>query len=494
MKKNSFIFLLALFFNTTTFSCQSCNDDCSDDQYTARSFMFTRPVTQNITARNFAWHNLIHDRHGNSLAAFQIVGLYQRSISDKKTARYFLLGHKDCLKVSGDSSLNVNSRDIRAEWLGLPSNFEGSFTLDPRQEQAAVLFEYNQQLKKFLDWSFLEHAWIAVSAPFVAVSNNIGFKQFDLQNLGSGNGPRDLAQAFTQKEWCYGKISNGHTDFTLAHIRASFGTTYMSEDNFQIAYYSHFTFSGSDSDPAKYLFDTVVDFNSHFGIGAGVNFQIVLNRPNDKYDVCMFLDLEHTYLIKRSQMRMFDLKGKPWSRYLLLNRKDRGPDLKIPAINVLTRKVEIKPYNLVDFAFGFRAKAKGYEFEIGYGLWGHGDERVYDFLCPLEEVYGIAGTVQGGDTKPRTASLSGISKLEATTAEDAADPDQTFVTLKQTDIDCNSGTCKSAINHKAYITVSKVHRGKKIDGTFGFGAFYEYAQRNSALKQWGLFGKMGASF
>ncbi len=276
------------------------------------------------------------------------------------------------------------------------------------------------------------------------------------------------------------------------------GSTYMSENNFQIAYYSHYTFSTADSDPGNYMFDAVADNNGHIGMGAGVNFQIVLTREESNYDACLFLDLEHTFLIRKNHMRTVDLIKKPWSRYLLLTRKDRGPDYSVPAINVLTRKFKVRPYSMVDFSFGMRIKKSSFELEFGYELWGRGDERLHELICPFPEIYGIKGIKQDGDTEPRTASLSTIGKIEATDDENAA-ADNTgagfkFVPIKLEDLNFKSGSARSVINHKVHLALSFLHKGKNIDGTFGLGAFYEIPQRNSSLKQWGLWGKMATTF
>ncbi|MCK5632903.1 hypothetical protein KAH94_04090, partial [bacterium] len=176
MKKKFFLLLLVLFsHNQIKSSCCTCTD-CSDDDYTSQSFMFTRPIAQAMVGKHFAWHNLIHDRHGNMLAALQFIALYQESMHHEKTAQYFLFGQKNCLKVAGDNAPDVShiknsdadlqailreraiskSRDIRAEWLGLPSDFSGGLTLDPKQQQAGIMFEYNQRLKKFFDFSFFD--------------------------------------------------------------------------------------------------------------------------------------------------------------------------------------------------------------------------------------------------------------------------------------------------------------------------------------------------
>ncbi len=493
-KKNSIALLLLLTPCIARPSCCRC-DDCSDEDYTSQSFMFARPLSQNLSAIQSGWHNIIHDRHGDGLAAIQVVGLFQQSMYHEKTAQYFLFNNKKCLHVAGDNAQTTNTRDIRAEWLGLPDNFSGTFTIDPRQRQVGFLIEYNQLLRRFFTSDLFDRFWISLSLPIVAVENDIQLNQFDILNRGTGGeAPKDIVEAFQQKEWCYAKIGEKRSKLEMSHIRLALGSTYMSENNFQLAYYSHFTFATADRDPAHYLFDAVVGPNGHFGMGAGVNMQIVLTYDTDPVDVCFYLDIEHTFLIRRNQMRTVDLLHKPWSRYLLLNRIDRGPDLKIPAVNVLTMKFKVRPYSMVDFGFGFRIKKGELELELGYGIWGKGDEKLDELICPFPTIYGIAGKSEPGDTKPRTANLSTINTLEYTADEEVADPNQTFVPILESDLDLHSGISRSVINHRVHLSLSSKHEGKKIDGTFGAGFFYELPQRNSSLKQWGLWGKVAASF
>ena len=344
--------------------------------------------------RKSGWHNMIHNRHGENLSAIQVIGFYQGSIPYERNARYFLFDYRSCLSVKGDSRPDYKDRDVRAEWVGLPADFSGGLSICPKQRQAGFLFEYNQKLSKFFDHSFLKHFWLSITVPFVSVENDIQLRQYDIQNPGNGiNGPRDILEAFDQQGWCFGKIGPAQSRFSASYVKLMLGGTYMSEDNFQISYYSHFILACAKADCGKYLFAPVVGTNGHHGMGAGVNFQFPVNRKNDRYDFCLFADLEHYFLFHQTIYRTFDLKCKPWSRFMPFNQINRGPNLNIPGVNILTRKVRVRTYSVVDMAFGFRFKMKELEVEAGYGIWGRGDGRlqqsgVIQFDCPFPEIYG----------------------------------------------------------------------------------------------------------
>src|SRR4051794_39105202 len=90
---------------------------------TSRSFMFTRPANQNIGMFQSGWHNIQSDDFGPGGIKFQVIPFYQDSRKNCKTAHYFLPCAKNNFLVAGDDYFDeIFSRDIRAEWLGLPSD------------------------------------------------------------------------------------------------------------------------------------------------------------------------------------------------------------------------------------------------------------------------------------------------------------------------------------------------------------------------------------
>ena len=186
------------------------------------------------------------------------------------------------------------------------------------------------------------------------------------------------------------------------------------------------------------------------------------------------------------------------------NQINRGSDLKLHGVNVLNREMRVRPYSFVDFTVGLRTKVHSLEVEIGYGIWGHGDEKL-ELVCPFPEIYGIAGTPDGDE--PRTASASTIGN-QADNDKDSED-NNIFVPIKTEDLcllesvpgsrrsihHCPiTAAARSSINHRVHLALCKHHVGTKRDATFGAGAFYEIPQRNSSLKLWGLWAKVAASF
>ncbi len=87
------------------------------------------------------------------------------------------------------------------------------------------------------------------------------------------------------------------------------------------------------------------------------------------------------------------------------------PQAYTPGVNVLTRNVRVYPFSYVDFACGFRLTSEWFESEIGYGIWGHGDEKieltcVSTCLTTMSMEY--AGSAPEGYSKAVTASRSTI--------------------------------------------------------------------------------------
>ena len=92
MIKRRFLFaalLLIPFQNTNT-----------TDNRTAKTFMATRPIYQNINASQFLFHDAIYSDK-NSL--IQITPLYQKSMAYAANKEYFLINNKQSLRIKGSN-------------------------------------------------------------------------------------------------------------------------------------------------------------------------------------------------------------------------------------------------------------------------------------------------------------------------------------------------------------------------------------------------------
>jgi len=459
----------------------------AEHQVFSRSFMFTKPAYYNVVMQQALWHDIIYKRQTKHLGAFQITPFFQRSTTLNKSARYFLIDGKTSLFVSGDANKqDVLSRDIRAEWIGLPSNFQGTLSIDPKQQQYGFCLEYNQDLKKWFDVPVLRDMYVSIIAPVVSVHNNINLQQANIANP-SPTPPQDIIQAFDQPAWKWGKMNNGHRRTELAEVRIMLGSLYGSENHgFQIDYNSILVIPVAKKQKAEFLFSPVVGNNHHMGVGAGVEFQIPLNRDQSSYMCSFILDLESVILIRNKQWRTFDLRGKEWSRFLLMNKQFGSQPLdNIPGVNLMTQRATVKPFNVVDFAMGWRWKTQRAEIETGWGVWGHGYERVEHINDdhPFLEPFGIAGTLPG-----TTAHNSTIAQHFPIVNDPA------FVPITLFDFDPQSGANSGALNFRVFMSAGMIRNGATHDSTLGVGWSIDMPYKNSTLQVWSFWLKMGANF
>lgn len=565
MKKHLLIILLLL-MPATLFSDDGCC--CDNSNMYGRSFMFTRPANQHLSTTLSLFDTLLDDSPVAPNTGLEIIGLYQQSNELRKNARYFLFGGKDVLTVAGDlagtngtipddtdpinnSQNRCPSRDIRAEWLGLPSNFVGSFTINPWQRQYMVNIHARKNLGEIFDSPFFNNTWFNVYAPIVMVQNNLGLKQLSAHLEPLVLNPVPLAQApqqtsniyeaLNQRSWQFGRMTC-HTQslVQLAELRLTFEQIFWAHNDVILMYYSALSIpTGNIQDPT-YMFSPVAGNNGHFGFGPGVCFQIPLNRDYTRCAISLFVNFESIFYARNTQTRTMDLKRKPWSRYtLLVDRDSPSTNLEtIPAVNFLTREVIVRQYNDVDFSTGIRVTSDSWEFEIGYNIWGHGGE-ILELMCPLKEQFGLAGAITveringqlvRRDIPPAapgvcasTASTSGIKQqapYDLTNAQFilpngtcSTDCQLAFVPIKSRDldfvsglprapfigqpsgdVDLISGAAGSAFNNKFHAAFGFTHEGKTRNSIFGIGFFCDIPSTNAALSLIGAWIKCGTTF
>lgn len=452
----------------------------------ARSFMYTKPGFYDVVMEQALWHDIAYNKKGSVRAGIQAIPFFQQSMSLKKNARYFLIHGKDHLLVAGDETPFILTRDVRAEWLGLPDNFSGILSVNPKQQQKGCMLEYHQDLNRWLDVMILRDMYITALLTISETHNSINLCQTNITNPSS-TFPHNIIEAFNQPSWCFSRITNTKKRVGVAELRIKIGSSYISEDSFQLNYYSVIAAPTGNKQNAKIMFEPVNGNNHHLGIGAGINIQAPLNRDLTDYALCFFLDLESVILIRNKQFRTYDLFGKPWSRFIQMNKPNIVDDpidiletTDLPGVNFMTQKITAKPFNVVDFALGWRMKTRLVEAEAGYGIWGHGNERT-DLNQPFTQVFGIAGSAPG-----KTASRSTI-------AQKAAD-DLDFVPIAKTDLNRQTGESFGGFTQRAFMSLGWINKGTTTDTVLGLGASVDVPFHNSFLQLWKIWIKLSVTF
>lgn len=465
----------------------ACSQILSKSEKTSQTFMYYRPLSQNAAAVGQVWNQIVARKDNSNQAAFQIIGLYQQS-HNFRTSRfddigsYFLLNCKNEILVAGDDTEFITTRDVRAEWLNLPSNFSGRLSLAPHQQQAGVILSFNQDLKRYVSWKLFEAWWIDLRMPIYMVKNNLCAQQTTIQNPGSAPFNTDIISALSSYKFA---AINNRTKHKAgpSELAIAIGTTFLDHDDFVLTYQTAFCIPLTGKQKPDELFNAFLGGNGHVGMRYQFYFEMPLHEKCSEFKALFFLNMEDHYYFKAHEWRTFDLWNKQWSRYMPLRNIRTGE--VVQGVDVLTQQVCVKPHNFFDMSAGFKFSHCGVEFEIGYDLWVHPSEQILlgcrccEKVEPLIRSYGIAGA-NGG-----TANESTITTLAA----DDLVPTPLFVN----DIQPLSGAGRSGFTNKFHIAAAYRYDGH-IPVSVGLGGFYEKPHTNTALEQWGVWGKIISEF
>ncbi|MBT4856100.1 hypothetical protein HOM50_05195 [bacterium] len=453
----------------------------------SQSFMFTRPGFFNIEAQQAGWHTYAFGQDCTS-NALQIIAYGQHTIKHRRNVTYFFIDGKTDMTVKGDDAINSNAtnRDIRAEWLGLPSDFDGSFTMKPKQKQQGAIIDYKLGLKNVLKWCFFKNMWIGFTTNYNEVKNNIHFAQSIAETYTTN--PGTIQQALTQESWEFGKFNDTTESCGLGETRFTFGTRFIDYPDWQFDFSTFISIPGEGSNCPTNIFEAYRGFNGHYGWGNQVNIQMPVSPCNSEALVTVFLDAVSVFLFERDQFRSVDLCNKPWSRYVQVNKTNGLVNL--PGINALTPKCKVHAYNLVNAATGIRITYRCLDAELSYGCWTHGDERL-QLKHKWKEEYGIAGT---GSTTLSPDNVQVGNTASASTIRFQADNDATFTPITANDLDLKSGAARATISQIFQGTVGIAGKGKRVNAFAYVGGLFEYAHKNCTLSNWGWWAKVGAAF
>lgn len=466
---------------------------------TSQSFLFTRPVFNNTPAHVSFWHDSWFDLDKQN--AYQMGTQYQTSFSSDKMKRYFLMEDRDKLIIRGTSQTDFAKvdTDVCANWLDSTTadatanpltSLQGTLVIKPEQWQACWTISARRSLPKLADLTFFDRMWVFIDVPIVTMRNNLNLAQESVTGAAASTlAVNDIVTAFNNTDWKYQKIKTGSQSSTkIGQVKLGFGKTFISKGSTHLSTYSAISIPTCGKQTNEYLFQPQAGFNGHVGISWGANLQVPLTRETDDNDTCLYLEIDSTYLIRNHQFRTFDLRDKEWSRFLNMRLKDQTTDSLTPGVNVLTKRVRVSPYALIDVAGGMRFNVGPAQAEFGVGVWGHNKERI-KLTAPWKENYGIAGL-----STNTSASNSTIKTYPGVTTGLVNDTTG-FVTIKETDIDFDSGASLGTVIFRGHAAIGARGRGTKANGLCGAGMFVEIPRnKTKGFKQWGIWIKVGGAF
>ncbi len=342
---------------------------------------------------------------------------YNRSFNSSAFSES-LFGVKECetITISGSQVTNRGSDDWLADYFYLPTDFKSKISFKPVVDNSGIEFEFFVSLD---EWT--PGLYVALYAPLVHSRWNINMCE-TIELLGTNSSapgyftPDTLARNsllnnFTQyangtligpvtqtvagtdftitfQNLLNAKISNHQlTETRLADMRALFGYYFVRNDRFNLALQALITAPVGNRPEGEFIFEPTIGNGHHWEFGGSIFGNGILWQSADEQKQIIFTgDISMTHLFGARQKRVFDLDGKPFSRYMLIERLGTPITNNLKGNNSAPSAQFVNEFlpvaNLtklwVDSSITLQAEATAlitfvcdhFSWDVGYNFWG----------------------------------------------------------------------------------------------------------------------------
>lgn len=470
--------------------------------------------------------------------AFQAVLFGSRTTNGDDLARYFFFDGQESLKVAevgpvagqaGFGKQNLLAQDFNI--FTVNQDFESVITMSPQQSVIGLGLHERHSF-----WKNHESArgfWLSVSTSIQHVKNDMNFCEFVANDGGGANEAANdvvvanMTEAFAQPAWKYGKIcANSSMKKTgLADIEFKLGYEWLQHEPAHMESYLGIIIPTGNRNEAEYIFEPIVGRGKYFGVmfGSSLGLEIWTSADGDK-NIRYELSNHTEVLFHRDQKRSFDLKYRPWSRYLPVYATQEqaaeaatlfgtnplhAQNMSTPGINVFTQEVQVTPGLTHDINTAFVFTCRRFQAEVGYNFLAKRAEKV-ELDCAWKPVVALKHFLGRGQTNPiRTINgnafyeqivssinlpatlppTPGLQLIPVTLANF-----ETAV-IQATDLDLNSAATPAILTNTLYGTLG-FHLYEREYPLFGnVGGSYTFSKNNDAVpRRWIIWAKMGVSF
>lgn len=521
----SCVLLLGIVAGTLKADDSDCQSGCKCN-HVAKSYLSIRPQFQSVSPEYVsAFRNdRLHARPDGIGGALQFVLFGGRTTRRDDLARYFLPNCSTSFIVDeqlGDT-FDVKG-DVRAEHLNIftvEGNFRSKVTIAPVQSTVGFGVHYRQAF-----WQNDECGrgfWGSISFPIQHVRNNLNFCE-DVEEFGGGANEAaapvvvaDATEAFSQQAWQYGKMTKcSLKETSVGDVELKLGYEWLEHDPCHVEGYVGILAPTGNRPEGIYVFEPIVGNGKHWGlmVGGAMGVTVWSDEGEDRY-LRIECASHAEYLFKKKQTRSFDLKNRPWSRYMLVYNdqenaqevsNQQSPDFAAntgtPGINVFTQQVNVRPGYWVDYNAAFVYTSCGFQGEVGANVYARRSECV-ELACPWQEGPALKTRTGDGQTNP-IRTIDGNYFIEQAFVDGSGSNPSLPVSLddydvsiiKLSDLDLNTATAPCGISYTIYGALGYRFDECEYPMFVNGGASYEFSPKDASMvDRWAVWAKCGFSF
>jgi hypothetical protein len=460
--------------------------------------------------------------------AFQALLFGSRTTNGDELSRYFFFNGQESLTVAEVGPVSgqpgFGTQDLLAQDFNIftvNGDFESKITTSPQQSVIGLGLHERHSFWKNHDIG--RGFWLSVSTSIQHVKNDMNFCEFIINDGGGANEAANnvvvanMTEAFAQPDWCFGKIcANSSMKKTgLADIEFKIGYEWLEHEPAHMESYIGLIIPTGNKNNGEYVFQPIVGRGKNVGIMFGSSLGIEIWNSTDGDKNIRYELANHTeILFRNTQTRSFDLKYRPWSRYLpvyanieqaqeaaALTDPLHRQNMSTPGINVFTQEVKVTPglTHNVNTAFVFTCRR--FQAEAGYNFLAKRAEKV-ELDCPWQPVVALKHFLGAGQTNP-IRTINGNAYYEQRVENMDNDLELIPVPLAKyetaeiqaTDLDLNSASTPAILVNSLYGTLG-FHLYEREYPLFGnVGGSFTFSKNNNAVPhRWVIWAKMGVSF
>jgi hypothetical protein len=511
--------------------------DSDDTEDTGRSYLGIRPMCQIASPEVLAqWrYSQTKWKEDGCDRAFQAVVFGSQTTNPQDLASYFTPFGIRRLNVDEDNNTaKAGPVDLFSSFFGVitsidipPSNpYSSILSICPEHSEVGIGFQYRHKLWENENQD--SGLYFYASMPIMNVHNKLHLRETVLDDGGGRlQGPLTAAtaatidtsdvvatfdtmiEAFNQPDWCYGKITcdpNIMSKTGVADITAVLEYRWLEHDPCHIESYLGVLIPTGTTVTGKYLFEPVVGHGKHWGAVWGTNIGLrIWNSEEDDTKIRFELANNSMYLFAKTQMRSFDLNGRPWSRYIpvyqnLAAAEDAatlggaaGTFSYTPGINVFTRPVNVTPglSHTINTAFVFDWGK--WQAELGYNFYARASELVK--LCGFPTEVALVSLQGLGQTMPLQDIAAAVQDISSTDGAPLPLAQYDRAIIQESDLDLASAATPAILSNILYASAGVECEKRDYPVFANVGISYEFSDRTKAAPQrWGLWLKGGISF
>jgi len=433
--------------------------------------------------RSISAYPFLIDQYGvdlakkNCIASLSHTAIYQESSNATKNVPFFFGDDTTQLAIKENELGDINS-----DWLHVESaantEYASILKIAPKRTVFGICFRNQYSLAKLF-----EGLWAAVVVPVVSVTHELRPLEIKAPTTRVADGSQfdSVLNALDWDNWRAGKWSQEEQSIIgLDDVIAQLGLTIKGPLGSTQDISLEIALPLGHRPTGQYLFEPLIGSQGSVGLGSAIKTVVPLVSFGG-LQVSYVGSVAYRYYLKNNQLRLFDLKGQPFSRYLVYMDIDLVPHVSNVIVkasngnNFFMRDTMVIPGGTGTSVTSLQASYANYKVQAGYLYWWRVAEQV-TFAAPLDRTFAVPSPrgLSSGDS-PVPIWLSGAQITDKFSADDLAVSSEPAVAY-DIEFDIDSGAMPQAASHTLFADLQGAWEGDVVCATVKVGIAYEFAK------------------